>query len=104
MGEDESEDDAGMRRHSHQPQQSGGSDILGNMMFSYPMVPNSSTFVFDVLRQLGLIQHHHVFVDFNIDQEALLHLEPAVVEFMINNEDDRKKFLKWLSAYKTSQQ
>merc|ERR1712228_440460 len=83
--------------------QQSGSDILGNMMFQYPAIPNSSTFVFDVLRSLNLSQHHHVFMEFNINQEALLHLDPSVVEFMINNETDRKKFLQWLSAYKLQQ-
>merc|ERR1712129_381758 len=85
----------------------GGSDILGNMMFQYPLVSGSSNnnfnFVSDALRRLGLSHHHHVFVDFNIDQAALLHLDPSVVEFMITNDMDRNKFLQWLAEYKVQQ-
>merc|ERR1712039_1073987 len=74
------------------------------MMFQYPVVGgNNLNFISDALRRLGLSHHHHMFVDFNIDQAALLHLDPSVVEFMITNDMDRNKFLKWLAEYKVQQ-
>eukprot|EP00483_Globobulimina_turgida_P013373 UN13397 len=55
-----------------------------------------------MLCQLHLTRYHNIFMEFNINKDALLHLDPSVVEFMINDENDRNNFLQWLNQYKLS--
>eukprot|EP01084_Bolivina_argentea_P250158 419058_1 len=57
-------------------------------------------FVENVLKELGLYMYNLRFVEFGIDQNALLHLEESIIECIMEHENDRVTFLKWLETYK----
>jgi len=119
--EDDDDDDVDSEHQGFDAMQSmqpsvihqSGQDIMGGIgpLFYGSMASqnninmhNMHSFVYNKLHQLNLEKYNHIFMDFNIDKNALLHLDPSVVEFMINDENDRNKFLKWLNKYKGSQQ
>ena len=56
-------------------------------------------FMTTTLLRLGLHDYVPTFNEYQITQQALMHLEPSVVEFIIPDETDRNKFLEWLHKY-----
>eukprot|EP01083_Nonionella_stella_P067991 180211_1 len=74
-------------------------DIMSGLFGAAPPVVGDN-FIFTTLLELNLTKYNQIFTDFNINKEALLHLDSAVVECMIENEKDRNCFLDWLTKYK----
>lgn len=55
--------------------------------------------IISTLYSLDLGKYVSTFNEFQITEQALEHLDPSVVEFMIPDENDRNKFLAWLAQY-----
>ena len=68
--------------------------------FTYDGVPDKD-FVYNVLSDLKLLKYNATFTDFNVNKQALLHLDPSVVKVMISHKKDRNKFINWLKEYKS---